>query len=315
MTTLHQPHRGAAAPASPLSLSLAVPTPTPTPLPFSLLMSVYAGDVPQYFERAFASSVDEQLRRPAEVVLVQDGPVPPDLADCMDRLCAASSIPVTRVVLPENGGLARALEAGLAACTHDVVARMDADDVSLPERFAEQLPVIEAGADLVGTALLEFGRDEDDVVGVRTPPTTAELIARTARLHDPFNHPTVVYRRSAVRAAGGYEHLPLMEDYWLFARMIARGARVANTIEPLVKYRVGAGAYTRRGGARLLRAELALQSRFLRSGFVSRREYVRNVALRAPYRLVPAGLRKAAYRLLVATRGARLEHRPPPSTS
>jgi glycosyltransferase involved in cell wall biosynthesis len=315
MTTLHQPHRRAAAPASPLSRSLSLAVPTPTPLPFSLLMSVYAGDVPEYLERAFASSVDEQLRRPAEVVLVQDGPVPPDLADCLDRVCAGSPVPVTRVVLTENGGLARALEAGLAACTHDVVARMDADDVSLPERFAEQLPVIEAGADLVGSALLEFGRDEDDVVGVRTPPTSAELIARTARLHDPFNHPTVVYRRSAVRAAGGYEHLPLMEDYWLFARMIAGGARVANTVEPLVKYRVGAGAYTRRGGGQLLRAELTLQARFLRCGFVSRPEFVRNLALRGPYRLVPPGLRKRAYRLLVATRGARLEKRRPPPTS
>ena len=178
--------------------------PVPTPLPFSLLMPFYDGDRPEFLRRAFLSSVNEQHRPPAEVVLVQDGPVPDDLLACVEALCAQSPVPVVRVVLPQNAGLARALTAGLASCTHDVVARMDADDVSLPERFAVQLPEIEAGADVVGTALLEIGDDEHDVVGIRTPPTQPDVIARTARLHDPFNHPTVVYRKHAVDAAGGY---------------------------------------------------------------------------------------------------------------
>ena len=290
------------------------PVPAATALRFSLLMAVYAGDQPGFFRQAFLSSVVEQVRRPDEVVLVQDGPVSPELQTCIDELCAASPVPVKRVLMLENGGLARALEAGLKACTYDVVARMDADDISLPDRFAVQLPQIEAGADLVGSALLEIGEDEHDVVGVRTPPTQPDVIARTARLHDPFNHPTVVYRRDAVTAAGGYEHLPLMEDYWLFARMIATGARVSNSPQALVKYRVGAGAYARRGGRNLWRAELVLQSRFLRSGFITRREYLRNVALRGSYRFVPAALRQRAYRMIVATRGARLEHRRPPQS-
>jgi len=281
--------------------------PAPQELPFSLLMAVYAGDCPEFLRRAFTSSVDEQQRRPAEVVLVQDGPVSAELAACMAALCGQSPVPVTRVHLSENGGLARALEAGLAACRYEVVARMDADDVSLPERFARQLPEIEAGADLVGAALLEMAVDESDVVGRRVPPTSRAVIERAARLHDPFNHPTVVYRRSAVAAAGGYEHVPLMEDYWLFARMIAGGARVTNCAEPLLLYRVGAGAYARRGGRDLLRAELALQYRFLRSGFVTRRQYARNVLVRGLYRLVPGAVRRVSYRLLVATRGERLE--------
>ena len=282
-------------------------SPAPEPLPFSLLMSVYDGDQPDFLRRAFTSTVVEQERRPAEVVLVQDGPLRPALTAALEELCASSPVPVVRVPLPDNGGLAKALEAGLAVCRHEVVARMDADDISTPDRFARQLPEIEAGADLVGAALLEIGIDEHDVVGRRTPPTSEQLIARTARLHDPFNHPTVVYRRSAVAAAGGYEDLPLMEDYWLFARMIAAGAKVSNCPEPLVLYRVGAGAYSRRGGVRLLRAELALQHCFLRSGFVTRRQYARNVAVRGAYRLVPGAVRRPVYRLLVATRGARLE--------
>jgi glycosyltransferase involved in cell wall biosynthesis len=277
------------------------------PLPFSLLLPVYVGDRPDFLRRAFDSSVTEQHRRPAEVVLVQDGPVSYDLEQCLAELVERSPVPVRLVRLRDNVGLGEALEAGLEACAHEVVARMDADDISLPERFALQLPVIEAGADLVGTALLEIGEGEHDVVGRRVPPTAPSLIAATARLHDPFNHPTVVYRRSAVAAAGGYEPLPLMEDYWLFARMIASGARIANRPEPLVMYRVGAGAYQRRGGLALLRAELVLQWRFLRSGFTTPGQYVRNVVVRGLYRLVPGAVRRPIYRTIVATRGERLD--------
>jgi len=276
-------------------------------LPFSLLLPVYARDRPEFLRRAFQSTVAEQERRPAEVVVVVDGPVPAGLDGCVQELAATSPVPTRVLRLPRNVGLGDALEAGLSACAHEVVARMDADDISLPDRFALQLPVIEAGADLVGTGLLEIGDSEAQVVGRRVPPTSPDVIARTARLHDPFNHPTVVYRRSAVAAAGGYQRLPLMEDYWLFARMIATGSRVANRPEPLVLYRVGSGAYQRRGGWRLLQAELRLQLRFLRSGFTSPAQCARNVAVRGLYRLVPAGVRRPAYRLLVATRGERLD--------
>ncbi len=274
--------------------------------PFSLLMSTYAGDQPGFLREAFHSSVRDQTRPPAEVVLVQDGPVPPELADVIDELAATSPVPVTHVVMDANVGLGPALDRGLEACSHEIVARMDADDVSLPDRFAKQLPVVEAGADIVGSGLLEFGSSVDEIVGRRTPPTDADEIRRVIRFRDPFNHPTVVYRRSAVEAAGGYSDMALMEDYLLFTRMVEGGARPANLAEPLVCYRVGEGAYARRGGRQLLRSELALQRRFRDLGITTRGQYVRNVAVRGGYRLVPEGLRRTAYRALIANhRGGR----------
>lgn len=270
--------------------------------PFSLLLPVYAGDRPDYVRRAFDSAVHEQTLRPHEVVVVRDGPVGGALQQCLDALAASSPVPVTVVELAANVGLARALEAGLAACSHDVVARMDADDVSLPGRFATQLPVLEAGADIVGSALAEFSDSEETVLAVRVPPLTHEHIAARARIHSPFNHPTVVFRRSAVAAAGGYRELPLLEDYWLFARMIATGARAANVAEPLVLYRVGAGAYARRGGWRLLRSELVLQRHLLSEGFVTVPQFLRNVVVRAGYRMVPMVVRRFAYRRVFAVR-------------
>jgi glycosyltransferase involved in cell wall biosynthesis len=245
------------------------------------------------------SAVHEQTRRPAEVVVVQDGPVPSALTGCLAELTASSPVPVRLVELPVNRGLAVALEAGLAACSNDIVARMDADDVSLPRRFEVQVPLVEAGADLVGSALTEFA-DEGQVLAVRVPPLTEQAIRVRARFHSPFNHPTVVYRRSVVARAGGYRELPLLEDYWLFARMIANGARLANVAEPLVRYRVGAGAYSRRGGWRLFRSELTLQGHLLRERFITPAQYVRNVVVRAGYRLVPVALRRRAYRRVFA---------------
>jgi glycosyltransferase involved in cell wall biosynthesis len=275
------------------------------PEPFSLLLAVYGGDDPGFLRDAFASSVQEQTRRPDQVVLVQDGPVPDELAATIAALAEQSPVPVDHVVIEENLGLGPALDRGLAVCKHEIVARMDADDVSLPTRFEKQVPVVEAGADIVGSGLLEFGSSVDEIVGRRTPPTDPAEIRRVIRFRDPFNHPTVVYRRSAVQAAGGYTDMALMEDYLLFARMVDAGARPANLAEPLVCYRVGAGAYARRGGRDLLRSELAVQRRFRELGITTRRQYVRNVAVRGGYRLVPESLRKRAYRALIANRGAR----------
>jgi glycosyltransferase involved in cell wall biosynthesis len=272
---------------------------------FSLLLAVWAGDRPDFLAEAFGSTVLRQTRRPDHVLIVQDGPVGDDLTGMIADLARTSPVPTDVLRLEQNIGLGPALDAGLAACRYDVVARMDADDISLPERFAVQLPVIEAGADIVGSGLLEFGAHPDDIVGRRTPPTEPDRIRARARFADPFNHPTVVYRREAVRRAGGYQDLALMEDYLLFARMIAAGARVANVAEPLVKYRVGAGAYARRGGTGLLRSELAIQRRFRELGFTTRWQFVRNVVVRGGYRLVPEAVRRFAYRRVIAPYGER----------
>jgi glycosyltransferase involved in cell wall biosynthesis len=275
---------------------------------FSLLLAVWDGDRPEYLRRAFRSAVDDQTVRPDQVVVVRDGPVRPELERALVELRCTSPVPVTIVALEHNMGLGPALNAGIDASWFDVIARMDADDVSMPHRFATELPLM-AKADIVGGGLLEFGADTDDIVGKRTPPTSDEQIREYARRHDPFNHPTVVYRREAVLAAGGYGDLPLMEDYALFARMLENGARAANVAEPLVFYRVGAAAesFKRRGGLALLRSELRLQRDFVHSGFVSRTEYLRNVAVRGGYRLVPWWCRRVIYRVLVGMYTERLQ--------
>jgi glycosyltransferase involved in cell wall biosynthesis len=267
--------------------------------PFTLLLSVWDGDQPEHLLQAFCSAVDEQTLRPAQVVIVRDGPVRDELDACLADLHKTSPVPVTLVPLESNRGLGPALDAGMAASQFDVIARMDADDVAMAHRFEVQIPLI-AEADIVGAGLLEFVDDIENVVGQRVPPTDPEQIQRYARMHDPFNHPTVVYRRQAVQAAGGYGDLPLMEDYALFARMLQNGARAVNVAEPLVYYRVGATAFKRRGGADLLRSELRLQREFRRQRFTTPAEYARNVMVRGGYRLIPWWARRAVYKPMVA---------------
>ncbi|QEO13566.1 glycosyltransferase [Agromyces intestinalis] len=269
-------------------------------VPFTLLMPVYRGDDPVHFARAFTSTVIDQRVRPSQVVLVQDGPVGDELAAAIHDAIAQSPVPVTFEAIEHNVGLARALTRGLALSEHDIVARMDADDVSLSERFARQLPLVVDGADLVGTGMLEFLDDDGSVVGRRVPRTAHDDIVAYSRFHDPFSHPTVMYRRSAVERAGGYEPMGLMEDYWLFARMIHSGASVANLADPLVMYRVGAGAYARRGGRAQWRSELALQKALRGIGFTTRAQYLRNVAVRGVYRFVPERIRTVMYRRWIA---------------
>jgi glycosyltransferase involved in cell wall biosynthesis len=265
---------------------------------FSVLLPVYAGDEPASFGRAFESVTTDQERPPAEVVVVRDGPVTASLAAGLEHLVGGSPVPVTVVELSENRGLARALEAGLAACSYDIVGRMDADDISLPERFAMQVPLVEEGFDVVGSSLVEMGRDEHDLRGIRRPPLTHAAIARSARFHSPFNHPTVVLRRSVVARVGGYEPLTFFEDYWLWVRLLAGGARAANVDRPLLLYRVGSGAYERRGGRRLVGPEIELQRRMRRIGFTSRTQFIRNVLVRGLWRLAPLRLRHALYGLV-----------------
>ncbi|MDO4258834.1 MAG: glycosyltransferase [Actinomycetaceae bacterium] len=268
---------------------------------FSVLLPVYIGDNPAHFERSLQSVAADQTRPPSEVLVVCDGPVDPAINQLLEE-CSRGKRPdimgdvSLRILrLPTNQGLIPALNSGLEACLYDIVARADADDISLPERFAEQIPIIEAGIDLVGSAIAEFEDDENTIGLVRTMPLTAKEICDVLPLRDPFNHPSVVYRRSAVAKVGGYEDVDFMEDYWLFARMVQAGIPCANHPSALVLYRVGDGAYDRRGGLRMLRAELTLQRLFFEAGITTWATSGRNLALRGGYRLVPSDVRRLAY--------------------
>ena len=261
---------------------------------FSVLMPVYHKDKPSYFRAALAS-LAPQMAHVDEVVLVKDGPLGGALEAVIDAQRAL--LPLKVVALPENVGLAQALNAGLAQCRSAWVMRFDADDLCLPQRAALQRERISAGAlDILGGQIEECEPATLAVTGRRLVPCEAAEIRRFVRRRNPFNHMTVCFRRDFIRGLGGYPEIPLKEDYALWARAIARGARVANLPQVLVRARAGSELVLRRGGVRYARSELALQALLWREGVQSAWSSLLVGCARAALFASPPALRRLVYR-------------------
>lgn len=261
---------------------------------FSVLMPVYHKDHPVYFREALASLLP-QLPYVDEVVLVKDGPLGTPLEAALDAYRAL--LPLTVVALPHNVGLARALNAGLAQCRSAWVLRFDADDLCVPQRaFLQYERLRTVALDILGGQIEECEPATLAVTGRRLVPCEAEEIRRFLRRRNPFNHMTVCFRRDFIRAIGGYPEIALKEDYALWARAIARGARVANLPQVLVRARAGSELVLRRGGLRYARSELALQAFLWREGGQPAWSSLLTGCARAAVFAAPPALRRLVYR-------------------
>ena len=269
--------------------------------------------------RGALESLARQTRPADRILVIEDGPVSGEVREVVDEFLAEHS-EATRVALSENRGLGLALRAGHEAAGTEFVANLDSDDLAEPERFERQLAYFAAHPelDVVGTAVQEFDGDrlptgaESDpealhrVAGqVRRLPESHEAIARYARINSPVNHPSVMVRAAAVAAAGGYRDVPLLEDYDLWVRMIARGSRFSNLPEPLTWLRVSDSQFQRRTGKKVRASERALQNTLVELGLVSRPRAILNLALRDGYRMLPEAALRRAYGLLFHRRDPR----------
>jgi glycosyltransferase involved in cell wall biosynthesis len=269
------------------------------PASISVLLPVHAGVDPDHFRRAL-DSILEQTLQPAEIVLVEDGPLPAGLRTVVDGYAGTPEL--VRVVLPVNRGAGVANGAGLRRARCTWIAKADADDVNLPTRFERQLAAAVAGdLDLVGAALDEFVGGEADVVARRAAPESAEAIARRMPINNPVNHPTAFFRRSLALDVGGYPDLRYMQDYDLFARMLVAGARMRNLPEALVLFRAGDAMYARRTSRAMTRCEWQLQANLRRYGVVGPLRRWTNLAMRLTFRRLPRPLLRLAYRLLLSS--------------
>jgi glycosyltransferase involved in cell wall biosynthesis len=266
------------------------------PLSYSVLMSVYQKENPDYLRKSIESMV-EQTYKTDDFVLVCDGPLTDALNAVVDE--AQKSLgPVLSVVrLETNVGLGRALSIGLATCKNELVARMDSDDIALPTRCEKQVAYMEANpdCDILGFQIDEYDDKMERCIYRRTVPTSHEQIAAYAKKRNPFNHMTVMYKKSSVLAAGNYMDCPLFEDYFLWCRMLQNGCRVANLDEVLLKMRGGEGMYRRRGGRGYNRCIVHFQDELLQMGFITKKEHRRNKFIRLTVSSMPNFLRKYFY--------------------
>ncbi|WP_394215776.1 glycosyltransferase [Brachybacterium vulturis] len=284
-------------------MTSADPSPTTAArLPaFTVLMPLWRRDLPDRLELALRTATLEQQHRPDLLILTVDGPLPAVLEAVVDRVEQAEFGPALVLRHDDHRGVAAALQDGLESSPHDLVARADADDICRPERFALQIPRMdEEGLDLLGSSMREFSDQVPPGTGpLRTRPLQHEQIVRYLPHHSPFHHPTVVLRRSVALAVGGYRDLALLEDYWLWERMMLGGARMGNLPQVLVDYRVDEELFARRGGWRLFASDVRLQRRMLLDRVVTPGGFLRNIVLRATYRFVPGWARRLGYRRFV----------------
>ncbi len=282
---------------------------------FGLLMPMWGGDRPDRAEAAIRSATLEQDLPPEIIVLSVDGPLDAALDRLVARIGDGEFGEAIVLRHRDHRGLARTLQDGLEAMPAPIVARADADDLCRPERFARQIPFFrEHGLDLLGSAMQEFSDEVAPGTGPkRSRPLTQAEIEKYLPTHSPFHHPTVVMKRETALAVAGYRELPLLEDYWLWERMMLGGARMANLPDVLVDYRVDADLFARRGGFTLIGSDLRLQRIMHRDGVTSTAQAVRNMGMRLAYRLAPGGLRRIGYRHLVESRTPTGEERTPPS--
>jgi glycosyltransferase involved in cell wall biosynthesis len=265
---------------------------------FSVLMSVYHKEKSEYFNRAMVSIWDEQIIKPDEIVLVQDGRLTEELYKSINSWQEKLGDVFKTIKLDKNIGLGGALNIGIKACSFELIARMDTDDICMKNRFKKQLQVfenIDIDIDICSSWVSEFDNDENKIVSYRKLPEFHNEIIKLSKKRCPINHPAVMYKKSIVDKAGGYKKMLLLEDYYLWGRMILNGAKFYNIQESLVNMRAGYGQLERRGGMNYFISEYRLHKKFLDIKFINYMEFIQNISIRFLIRMLPKAFLKIIY--------------------
>ena len=239
-------------------------------LKFSVLMSIYIKEKPEY-ARACFESLEKQTLQADEWVIVEDGPLTEELYFLLDEYQKKYPSIIKRVSLKENRGLGLALREGMLQCSNELVARMDTDDICRKDRFEKQVKefTLDSNLDICGSHILEFEGEENNIVAKRTVPLSDAEIKKYQKKRDGFNHVAVMFKKSAVLKAGNYQSCLLMEDTYLWANMFLSGAKAKNIDDYLVYVRVGEDMFERRGGFSYFKKYKIGRKQVYKTGFIS----------------------------------------------
>ena len=272
------------------------------PNTYSVLMSVYKNDSPEYLKIALESIYDKQTRKPDEIVVVFDGPLNDGLYKVLNQFKVGKEAVVKYYPQEANRGLGEALRIGSEKCTGDYILRMDSDDVSDPHRFEKQIQYVEANPeiDVVGTDIAEFNQSPDEInKRIRTCPSEHDDIVQMGKKRNPMNHVSVCMKRSALMKCGGYQTLLLLEDYYLWLHMIAAGCKLANINQSLVYVRIGNGFDSKRGSKERISGWKVLQEFMISHGMITKKEACMNMIYIWGFVKTPAWLKKLLYQKLL----------------
>lgn len=256
-------------------------------------MSVYRKENPEYLRQAI-ESIQAQTLPANDFVLVCDRPLNEPLDSVIAKKQQEMGTTLNVIRLAKNGGLGNALNEGIKHCKNELVARMDSDDIAYPDRCEKQINVfnIHPEVSICSGVVEEFTTDPEVVDTRRVPPETNAEIVEFAKKRNPFNHPCVMYKKSAVEAVGSYQDFYLLEDYYLWVRMLMAGYQGYNIQEPLLHMRAGSEMYKRRAGWKHAKTQMKL-FRFMKDeGFIGNGQYIKSCVIRSGASLAPNWLRK-----------------------
>lgn len=267
---------------------------------FSVLISVYIKEKPEFLKKAL-DSIYNQTLRPDEIVLVKDGILTRELEDVISierKKFENQNIDFVCVQLQKNMGLGIALQKGLEKCKYEYIARMDSDDIAVEDRFEKQADYMRQNSDLsvVGGYIDEFAK-EGKIIRTKTMPLKHTELYKYGKYRNPLNHMTVFFRKKDVLAVGGYQPLKGLEDYYLWSRMLAKGYKIGNIDRVLVRARLGNFA-NRRGGLEYFLTYIKLRRIQNKIQYTNILEFIFGIIATASITLSPNRLRGALYKLL-----------------
>lgn len=263
---------------------------------YSVLMSVYKKERPEYLKIAIDSMLSQTLP-PDEIVLVEDGELGEDLHAAIKRYGDKLHIVKNKV----NLGLGLALNEGLKVCRNELVARMDTDDCSKPDRCLKQVKRFEEKPylDIVGSHIDEFYGDVSNVISSRKVPISSDEIYEFAKRRSAFNHPAVMYKKSSVLKFGGYADLKRNQDVDLFGRMLFSGCKAENIDESLLWFRSSDDLAKRRKSWENTWSYIATIGKFYKMGYSSLKDYLIVAIAQTIMYLMPLWFQNIIYKKLL----------------
>lgn len=263
---------------------------------FSVLLSIYKKEQPDYLEEAL-NSIFNQTVKSDDIVLIEDGQLTRELENVIKKFERIH--PELHVIrYKQNRGLGYALNDGLKYCSHELVARADTDDINHTNRFARQLAFMvgHPEIDVVSAWIDEFTTSPKEVISTRKLPENRNAIFSYGKRRCPINHPVVMYRKTAVESVGGYQTDLFPEDYFLWMKMLKAGCKFYNIQESLLSFRYNPNTIKRRGGWKYAIDEAKTQWRAYRQlHYLSFADFCINVSVRFTTRIIPSKLRQLVY--------------------
>lgn len=260
---------------------------------YSVLMSLYKKEHPEYLRLALDSMLNQTVK-PDEIVLVEDGPLTDELYAVVEEYKQHLHIVKNKT----NLGLGLALNEGLKVCRNELVARMDTDDISKPDRCEKQLKRFKEKPELaiVGSHVDEFIGEPTNVVSRRSVPLSSEDIYDYAKKRSAFNHPAVMYRKSAVMAENGYSNLKRNQDVDLFGRMLYAGHKAENIDEALLWFRCSDELAARRKSWENTKSYINTIKKFWKMGYSSFFDYMKVAVAQTGMFILPAAMQNWIYK-------------------